>query len=156
MKILYFVLFLLILIIKCSKNETLQLNSTDKEEKEHLQERIDEILKKEKWDEQKTITKKQFEKIFKRLFELGKEEVENKEKKLNDNQQQYFDMLLKQIVELVLKDIPEEIDIKKIVDYLDPIKIQQIFGKVLSPENLQNVSTQNEKNKNKDNNNSDL
>ena len=57
MKILYFVLFLLILIIKCSKNETLQLNSTDKEEKEHLQERIDEILKKEKWDEQKTITK---------------------------------------------------------------------------------------------------
>lgn len=156
MKILYFVLFLLILIIKCSKNETLQLNSTDKEEKEHLQERIDEILKKEKWDEQKTITKKQFEKIFKRLFELGKEEVENKEKKLNDNQQQYFDMLLKQIVELVLKDIPEEIDIKKIVDYLDPIKIQQIFGKVLSPENLQKVSTQNEKNKNKDNNNSDL
>ena len=156
MKILYFVLFLLILISKCSKNETLQLNSTDKEEKEHLQERIDEILKKEKWDEQKTITKKQFEKIFKRLFELGKEEVENKEKKLNDNQQQYFDMLLKQIVELVLKDIPEEIDIKKIVDYLDPIKIQQIFGKVLSPENLQNVSTQNEKNKNKDNNNSDL
>ena len=156
MKILYFVLFLLILIIKCSKNETLQLNSTDKEEKEHLQERIDEILKKEKWDEQKTITKKQFEKIFKRLFELGKEEVENKEKKLNDNQQQYFDMLLKQIVELVLKDIPEEIDINKIVDYLDPIKIQQIFGKVLSPENLQKVSTQNEKNKNKDNNNSDL
>ena len=156
MKISYFVLFLLILIIKCSKNETLQLNSTDKEEKEHLQERIDEILKKEKWDEQKTITKKQFEKIFKRLFELGKEEVENKEKKLNDNQQQYFDMLLKQIVELVLKDIPEEIDIKKIVDYLDPIKIQQIFGKVLSPENLQKVSTQNEKNKNKDNNNSDL
>ena len=156
MKILYFVLFILILIIKCSKNETLQLNSTDKEEKEHLQERIDEILKKEKWDEQKTITKKQFEKIFKILFELLKEEVENKEKKLNDNQQQYFDMLLKQIVELVLKDIPEEIDIKKIVDYLDPIKIQQIFGKVLSPENLQKVSTQNEKNKNKDNNNSDL
>ena len=156
MKILYFVLFLLILIIKCSKNETLQLNSTDKEEKEHLQERIDEILKKEKWDEQKTITKKQFEKIFKRLFELGKEEVENKEKKLNDNQQQYFDMLLKQIVELVLKDIPEEIDINKIVDYLDPIKIQEIFAKVLSPENLQKVSTQNEKNKNKDNNNSDL
>ena len=102
------------------------------------------------------MSKKQLQKIFKRLFELGKEEVENKEKKLNDNQQQYFDMLLKQIVELVLKDIPEEIDIKKIVDYLDPIKIQQIFGKVLSPENLQKVSTQNEKNKNKDNNNSDL
>jgi hypothetical protein len=127
------------------------MSHTDQEEKEHLQERINEILKKEKWDNQKIITKKQFEKIFRRLFELGREEVENKEKKLDDNQQQYFDILLKQVVELALKDIPEEIDINKIVDYLDPTKIQEIFAKVLSPENLQNVSTQSQKNKKENN-----
>jgi hypothetical protein len=127
------------------------MSHTDQEEKEHLQERINDILKKEKWDNQKIITKKQFEKIFRRLFELGREEVENKEKKLDDNQQQYFDILLKQVVELALKDIPEEIDINKIVDYLDPIKIQEIFAKVLSPENLQNVSTQSQKNKKENN-----
>ena len=127
------------------------MSHTDQEEKEELQERINEILKKEKWDNQKIITKKQFEKIFRRLFELGREEVENKEKKLDDNQQQYFDILLKQVVELALKDIPEEIDINKIVDYLDPTKIQEIFAKVLSPENLQNVSTQSQKNKKENN-----
>jgi hypothetical protein len=127
------------------------MSHTDQEEKEHLKERINEILKKEKWDNQKIITKKQFEKIFRRLFELGREEVENKEKKLDDNQQQYFDILLKQVVELALKDIPEEIDINKIVDYLDPTKIQEIFAKVLSPENLQNVSTQSQKNKKENN-----
>ena len=127
------------------------MSHTDQEEKEHLQERINDILKKEKWDNQKIITKKQFEKIFRRLFELGREEVENKEKKLDDNQQQYFDILLKQVVELALKDIPEEIDINKIVDYLDPTKIQEIFAKVLSPENLQNVSTQSQKNKKENN-----
>ena len=127
------------------------MSHTDQEEKEHLQERINDILKKEKWDNQKIITKKQFEKIFRRLFELGREEVENKEKKLDENQQQYFDILLKQVVELALKDIPEEIDINKIVDYLDPTKIQEIFAKVLSPENLQNVSTQSQKNKKENN-----
>ena len=127
------------------------MSHTDQEEKEHLQERINDILKKEKRDNQKIITKKQFEKIFRRLFELGREEVENKEKKLDDNQQQYFDILLKQVVELALKDIPEEIDINKIVDYLDPTKIQEIFAKVLSPENLQNVSTQSQKNKKENN-----
>ncbi len=151
MKISYILLFLLVLIIKCQKNESLNMSHTDQEEKEHLQERINEILKKEKWDNQKIITKKQFEKIFRRLFELGREEVENKEKKLDDNQQQYFDILLKQVVELALKDIPEEIDINKIVDYLDPTKIQEIFAKVLSPENLQNVSTQSQKNKKENN-----
>lgn len=151
MKISYIVLFLLVLIIKCQKNESLNMSHTDQEEKEHLQERINDILKKEKWDNQKIITKKQFEKIFRRLFELGREEVENKEKKLDDNQQQYFDILLKQVVELALKDIPEEIDINKIVDYLDPTKIQEIFAKVLSPENLQNVSTQSQKNKKENN-----
>ena len=151
MKISYILLFLLVLIIKCQKNESLNMSHTDQEEKEHLQERINDILKKEKWDNQKIITKKQFEKIFRRLFELGREEVENKEKKLDDNQQQYFDILLKQVVELALKDIPEEIDINKIVDYLDPTKIQEIFAKVLSPENLQNVSTQSQKNKKENN-----
>ncbi len=151
MKISYILLFLLVLIIKCQKNESLNMSHTDQEEKEHLQERINEILKKEKWDNQKIITKKQFEKIFRRLFELGREEVENKEKKLDDNQQQYFDILLKQVVELALKDIPEEIDINKIVDYLDPTKIQEIFAKVLSPENLQNVSTQSQKKKTENN-----
>ncbi len=156
MKISYILLFLLVLIIKCQKNESLNMSHTDQEEKEHLQERINEILKKEKWDNQKIITKKQFEKIFRRLFELGKEEVENKDKKLDDNQQQYFDLLLTQVVELVLKDIPEEIDIQKIADYLDPIKIQNIFSKVLTPENLQNVSSQAEKNRNKGVNNQDL
>ena len=127
------------------------MSHNEQEEKEHLQERINDILKKEKWDNQKIITKKQFEKIFRRLFELGREEVENKEKKLDENQQQYFDILLKQVVELALKDIPEEIDINKIVDYLDPTKIQEIFAKVLSPENLQNVSTQSQKNKKENN-----
>ena len=127
------------------------MSHNEQEEKEHLQERINDILKKEKWDNQKIISKKQFEKIFRRLFELGREEVENKEKKLDENQQQYFDILLKQVVELALKDIPEEIDINKIVDYLDPTKIQEIFAKVLSPENLQNVSTQSQKNKKENN-----
>ena len=156
MKITYILLFLLFLIIKCTKNETSNKSYVNKDEKEYLQERITDILKKEKWDGQKTITKNQFEKIFRRLFELGKEEVENKDKKLDDNQQQYFDLLLKQVVDLVLKDIPEEIDIQKIADYLDPIKIQNIFSKVLTPENLQNVSSQAEKNRNKGVNNQDL
>ncbi len=156
MKITYILLFLLFLIIKCTKNETSNKSYVNKDEKEYLQERITDILKKEKWDGQKTITKNQFEKIFRRLFELGKEEVENKDKKLDDNQQQYFDLLLTQVVELVLKDIPEEIDIQKIADYLDPIKIQNIFSKVLTPENLQNVSSQAEKNRNKGVNNQDL
>ena len=156
MKITYILLFLLFLIIKCTKNETSNKSYVNKDEKEYLQERITDILKKEKWDGQKTITKNQFEKIFRRLFELGKEEVENKDKKLDDNQQQYFDLLLNQVVELVLKDIPEEIDIQKIADYLDPIKIQNIFSKVLTPENLQNVSSQAEKNRNKGVNNQDL
>ena len=134
MKISYIVLFLLVLIIKCQKNESLNMSHTDQAEKEHLQERINEILKKEKWDNQKILTKKEFAKIFRRLFELGREEVEKK-----------------QVVELALKDIPEEIDINKIVDYLDPTKIQEIFAKVLSPENLQNVSTQSQKNKKENN-----
>ena len=156
MKISYIQLFLLFLIIKCTKNETSNKSYVDKDEKEYLQERITDILKKEKWDGQKTITKNQFEKIFRRLFELGKEEVENKDKKLDDNQQQYFDILLKQVIEIALKDIPEEIDIEKIVEYLDPVKIQNIFSKVLTPENLQNVSSQAEKNRNKGVNNQDL
>jgi hypothetical protein len=48
-----------------------------------------------------------------------------------------FNLLLNQVVALLLKEVPDTIEVDKIKDYLKQEKIQEIFGKVLSGTNLQ-------------------
>jgi predicted nucleotide-binding protein (sugar kinase/HSP70/actin superfamily) len=48
-----------------------------------------------------------------------------------------FNLLLNQVVALLLKEVPDKIEVDKIKDYLKQEKIQEIFGKVLSNTNLQ-------------------
>ena len=78
-------------------------------------------------------------KIFRKLFDEGKEEVEKKEEKkiLEGEEQKMFNLLLNQVVTLLLKEVPDKIEVDKIKDYLKQEKIQEIFGKVLSNTNLQ-------------------
>ncbi len=154
MKTSFFSFLLIILIIKCEEKKNSSL------EEKQLEERIKMILKSEKLDKENTINKSQFEKIFRKLFDEGKEEVEKKEEKkiLEGEEEKMFNLLLNQVVALLLKEVPDTIEVDKIKDYLKQEKIQEIFGKVLSGTNLQEFekNMKNEEKKKKEEKTSDL
>lgn len=154
MKTSFFSFLLIILIIKCEEKKNGSL------EEKQLEERIKMILKSENLDKENTINKSQFEKIFRKLFDEGKEEVEKKEEKkiLEGEEQKMFNLLLNQVVALLLKEVPDTIEVDKIKDYLKQEKIQEIFGKVLSNTNLQEFekNMKNEEKKKKEEKTSDL
>ena len=154
MKTSFFSFLFIILIIKCEEKKNGSL------EEKQLEERIKMILKSENLDKENTINKSQFEKIFRKLFDEGKEEVEKKEEKkiLEGEEQKMFNLLLNQVVALLLKEVPDTIEVDKIKDYLKQEKIQEIFGKVLSNTNLQEFekNMKNEEKKKKEEKTSDL
>ena len=154
MKTSFFSFLFIILIIKCEEKKNSSL------EEKQLEERIKMILKSENLDKENTINKSQFEKIFRKLFDEGKEEVEKKEEKkiLEGEEQKMFNLLLNQVVALLLKEVPDKIEVDKIKDYLKQEKIQEIFGKVLSNTNLQEFekNMKNEEKKKKEEKTSDL
>ena len=69
-----------------------------------------------------------------------------------------FNLLLNKVVALLLKEVPDTIEVDKIKDYLKQEKIQEIFGKVLSNTNLQEFekNMKNEEKKKKEGKTSDL
>jgi hypothetical protein len=89
-----------------------------------------------------------------------KKKLKKKEEKkiLEGEEQKMFNLLLNQVVALLLKEVPDKIEVDKIKDYLKQEKIQEIFGKVLSNTNLQEFekNMKNEEKKKKEEKTSDL
>ena len=126
--------FLLLDLFSCEDKENIvsgEYNTNQDEvigEKQKLRERnnklfkekVDEYLKEMNLSNKKTITKEEFKKIFKKLFEFGAGEVKKEEGELkNDiNNNKYIDKVFNNLVQE-----QEEIEVDKIIDFFEPKKI---------------------------------
>ena len=97
-------------------------NMTEEEYEKKFNEDIQEILKEMKLDDKETITKKQFEILFKKV--MTKDE--------SDEDTEESEQILSGITEKLMETIPDTVYVKNITQYFNSQKLAEIFSDLLS------------------------
>lgn len=96
-------------------------NMTDEEYEKKFNEDIQEILKEMKLDDKETITKSQFETLFKKIMTKDDPDGESEES----------EQILSGITEKLMETIPDAVFVKNITQYFNSQKIAEIFSDLL-------------------------
>lgn len=97
-------------------------NMTEEEYEKKFNEDIQEILKEMKLDDKETITKNQFEILFKKV--MTKDE--------SDEDTEESEQILSGITEKLMDTIPDTVYVKNITQYFNSQKLAEIFSDLLS------------------------
>ena len=146
--------------LKHLKDENLNLSTEElrqkqKEEKDKiLEENITNILNDMNLGNKTHITKEQFIKLFKKLFNSGEktnenEETLNKTEKEQSFQEAYAEIFIETILSKIIQDVPNIVDVKNISKFFDPEKFAEALQEMLG-NTTDNINNDKKENKNKE------